>query len=39
MTDKDNSTRHYHLEYFREAYDMSPNSRYESLLNKYDENP
>lgn len=35
MTDRDKSTRHYHLEFFRMAYDMSPNPRYETLLNKY----
>lgn len=39
MSGRDSSTRHYHLEYFRKAYDMSPNNRYESLLNKYDEIP
>lgn len=37
MSGRDSSTRHYHLEYFRKAYDMSSNSRYESLLNKYDK--
>ena len=36
MTGRDKTTRHYHLEYFRMAYDLSPNSRYENLLNKYD---
>ena len=36
MTGRDKTTRHYHLQYFRMAYDMSPNSRYEDLLNKYD---
>ena len=39
MSGRDSSTRYYHLEYFRKAYDMSPNNRYESLLNKYDEIP
>lgn len=36
MTDRNKRTRYYHLQYFREAYDMNPNSRYETLLNKYD---
>ena len=35
MTDRDSTTRHYHLEYFREAYEKCPNPRYETLLNKY----
>ena len=35
MTGRDKTTRHYHLEFFREAYDSSPRARYESLLNKY----
>ena len=37
MTGRDKTTRHYHLEFFREAYDSSPRARYESLLNKYGE--
>ena len=37
MTGRDKTTRHYHLEFFREAYDTSPRPRYESLLNKYGE--
>ena len=37
MAGWDKSTRHYHLEFFREAYDSSPRARYESLLNKYGE--
>ena len=37
MTGRDSTTRYYHLRYFREAYDRSPNSRYESLLKKYDK--
>ena len=36
MTDKNKTTRHYHLENFRKAYDMYPRSRYESLIKKYD---
>ena len=35
MTGRDSTTRHYHLEYFREAYEKCPNPRYETLLNKY----
>ena len=37
MTGRDKTTRQYHLEFFREAYDSSPRARYESLLNKYGE--
>ena len=33
MTGSNETTQHYHLEYFREAYDMSHRSRYEPLLN------
>ena len=39
MTGRNENTRYCHLRCFRVAYDTSPNSRYESLLNKYDENP
>ena len=39
MTGRNKSTRKYHLEFFHKAYDTSPNSRYESLLNKYDKVP
>lgn len=37
MTGRDKTTRQYHLDFFREAYDSSPRARYESLLNKYGE--
>ena len=36
MTERDMTTRRYHLERFREAYKMSFNSRYEDLLGKYE---
>ena len=35
-TERAMTTRRYHLERFREAYKMSPNSRYEDLLGKYE---
>jgi hypothetical protein len=35
MTGSDPSTRKYHLEYFREAYEKHPNPRYQDLLDKY----
>ena len=36
LTERNKTTRYYHLERFHEAYDMSPNSRYEDLLGKYE---
>ena len=36
MAEKDKTTLKYHLEFFREAYDMNPRSRYEFFLRKYD---
>lgn len=37
MTGRNKTTRHYHLKKFREAYEKSPNPRYENLLNKYEK--
>lgn len=35
MTCKNETTRRYHLEFFHEAYEKSPRSRYESLLSTH----
>ena len=37
MAGWDKTTRHYHLRFFRKAYEESPRARYESILNKYGE--
>ena len=37
LTGRDKATQYYYLKYFREAYETSHNSRYESLLKKYED--